>query len=89
MYTGSGFDYQMSYIFPSNYEVIGRYSIQKVGEDIREFAPHAKQYSLGLTRYIWGHTFKLQGEVTYDQYDFFDGTMQDSWYVRFQVEIGI
>ncbi len=89
VFTGSGFDYQASYILPSQYELIGRYSIQKVGEDIRQFAPHAKQYSLGLTKYIWEHTFKLQGEVTYDQLDYFDGRERNSWYVRFQVEIGI
>lgn len=89
VFTGSGFDYQASYIFPSKYELIGRYSIQKVGEDIREFAPHAKQYSVGVTKYIWEHTFKLQGEVTYDQLDYFDGSTRNSWYVRFQVEIGI
>ncbi len=89
VFTGNGFDYQASYIFPSKYELIGRYSIQKVGEDIRDFAPHAKQYSLGVTKYIWEHTFKLQGEVTYDQLDYFDGSTRNSWYVRFQVEIGI
>ena len=89
VYTGSGFDYQLSYTFPSNYELIGRYSLQKVHRDIHEFAPHAKQYSLGLTKYIWEHTFKLQTEITFDQHDFFNGARRDSWYFRFQVEIGI
>jgi hypothetical protein len=31
VYVGSGFDHQLSYIFPSNYEIIGRYSTQTVG----------------------------------------------------------
>ena len=88
-FVGNGFDYQLSYNTKSNYEFITRYSIQKVGKDIREFAPNSKQISLGLTRYIWEHTFKLQTEVTYDTLDYFDGTSKNNWYLRFQVEIGI
>ena len=26
---GSGMDYQLSYVFPTNYEIIGRFSTQK------------------------------------------------------------
>ena len=88
-YVGNGFDYQMSYNTKSNYEFITRYSIQKVGKDIREFAPNSKQLSFGLTRYIWEHTFKLQTEVTFDTLDYLDGSTKNNWYLRFQVEIGI
>ncbi len=88
-YVGSGFDYQLSYITKKNYEFIGRYSIQKVGNDIEMLTPNTKQYSLGLTKYIWEHSFKLQGEINYDTLDFYDGTTKNNWYVRFQVEIGI
>jgi phosphate-selective porin OprO/OprP len=89
VYTGSGFDYQASYLFPSHYEIIGRFSNQKVNKNIKEFAPDAKQYSLGLTKYIWEHAFKLQGELTLDDLDYIDGTNKKNWYLRFQVEIGI
>lgn len=89
VFTGSGFDYQLSYLFPSNYEVIGRFSTQKVHEDIEMFAPDTKQYSLGITKYIWEHAFKAQLELTYDDLDYFDGTSRQNWYVRFQVEMGI
>jgi phosphate-selective porin OprO/OprP len=88
-YVGNGFDYQLSYNTKSNYEFITRYSLQKVGKDIRQFAPNSKQISLGLTRYIWEHTFKLQSEITFDTLDFIDGTTKNNWYLRFQVEIGI
>jgi phosphate-selective porin OprO/OprP len=88
-FTGSGFDYQLSYIFPSNYEIIGRYSIQKAGRDIYLYENHTKQHSIGLTKYLWEHTFKIQTEFTYDVLDFYDGSSKDNWYVRFQVEIGI
>ncbi len=88
-YVGSGFDHQLSYNFLSNYEIIGRYSTQKVGEDIKILAPNSKQYTVGLTKYIWEHAFKLQSELTFDTLHYFDGSIKNNWYVRFQVEIGI
>ncbi|HLP63068.1 porin [Flavobacterium sp.] len=88
-FVGNGFDYQLSYNTKKNYEIIGRYSIQKVGNDIESKAPNTKQYSFGVTKYIWEHTFKLQGEINYDTLDFYNGTSKNNWYVRFQVEIGI
>ncbi len=89
VFVGNGFDYQLSYNLRSNYELIGRYSIQKTGKDIRAFAPNTKEYSFGLTKYIWEHTFKMQTEVTFDELDYYNGTSKKNWYLRFQVEIGI
>ncbi len=88
-YVGDGFDYQLSYNFRSNYEVIGRYSVQHAGADIHAFTPDTKQYSLGVTKYIWEHTFKLQSELTFDTLDYANGTTKNNWYFRLQVEIGI
>lgn len=88
-FVGNGFDYQLSYNTKSNYEFIGRYSIQNVGEDIKTVAPNTKQYSFGVTKYIWEHAFKLQAEVNYDALEYFDGNTKNNWYLRFQVEIGI
>lgn len=88
-FVGNGFDYQLSYNTTSNYEFITRYSIQKVGEDIKYKAPNSKQLSFGITKYIWEHTFKLQSEVTFDTLEYIDGTTKNNWYLRFQVEIGI
>ena len=89
VFTGSGFDYQLSYNFPSDIELIGRYSLQKAGADIHFLTPNTKQYSLGVTKYIWEHAFKLQGEFTFDTLDYFNGTSRNNWYIRFQIEIGI
>ncbi len=89
VFTGSGFDYELSYIFPSDYQLISRYSTQKVHSDIQELAPDTKQLSFGITKYIWEHAFKLQTEFTYSTLDYFDGSTSNDWYVRFQVEIGI
>ena len=89
VFVGRGFDYQMSYIFPTNYEIIGRVSTQKVHNDISALAPNTNQYSLGVTKYIWEHAFKAQAEVTLDELSYIDGSARNNWYVRFQVEIGI
>ena len=89
VYVGEGFDYQLSYIFPTNYEIIGRFSTQKANESIQNFTPDTKQYSIGVTKYFWEHAFKLQSEFTLDDLTFFDGSTRTNWYIRFQVEIGI
>ena len=88
-FVGNGFDYQLSYITKKNYEIIGRYSIQNVGYDIETLTPKTREYSFGVTKYIWEHTFKLQAEVNYDTLDYFSGVTKNNWYLRFQVEIGI
>lgn len=89
VFVGDGFDYQLSYNTRSNYEFIGRYSTQKVGEDIKTLAPDTKQLSFGVTKYIWEHTFKLQSEISFDKLTYFDGSTKNNWYLRLQVEIGI
>ena len=89
VYDGHGMDFQGSYTFPKHWEVIGRFSKQKVDKEIFEFTPNANQYSLGLTKYIWEHAFKLQAEFTYEQQKFYNLEKKNNWYARFQIEIGI
>ncbi len=89
VYTGSGFDAQMSYVFPKNWEVIGRYSKLKPHDEVYQFTPLQNQYSVGLTKYIWEHAFKAQLEVTKNDFKYFDGQTKDNWYLRLQIEMGI
>ena len=86
---GSGMDFQASYNTKSHFEFIGRYSFQNVRSDIFHLNPNTQQYSIGLTKYIWEHNFKLQSEFTYELRDYYNGLTNDNWYIRFQVEIGI
>ncbi|MCH8525043.1 MAG: OprO/OprP family phosphate-selective porin [Balneolales bacterium] len=91
VFAGNGHDWQLSYIFPSNYELIGRYSVQHTRGNAGAVFPDVNQLSFGLTRYIWEHTLKLQAEVTRTetvwQADARPST--EDWYLRFQIEIGI
>jgi hypothetical protein len=89
IYVGHGFDYQLSYNFLNNMEVIGRISTQNVEDKIRQFTPNVNTFTLGFTKYIWEHAFKIQTEMTYEQQNYFDGTTKNDWLVRFQIEIGI
>lgn len=89
VFTGEGFDAQLSYTFKSAYEVIGRFSNQTPHEDIADLTPRTQQLSAGLTKYIWEHKLKLQTEVTHSQLRFSDASTDSNWYLSFQVEIGI
>lgn len=89
VYVGQGLDFQGSYLFRNNYEIIGRYSNQWVDNEIRAFEPNTQQFSLGVTKYIWEHAFKLQAEATYETRDYFLDKDTNNWYIRFQIEIGI
>lgn len=89
VHTGHGYDAQLSYLFRNNVELIGRYSSQTPGSEIREIQPDREQYSAGITRYIWEHALKLQTEFTYTDNSLPGSDAHNSWYLRFQVEIGI
>lgn len=89
VFVGQGTDYQLSYLFPNHLELIGRFSNQRIYKDIALLAPDARQFTFGVTKYIWEHAFKLQTELSYDQQFFLNGNERNGWYFRFQVEIGI
>lgn len=91
VFAGQGMDYQLSYLFPSNYELIGRISTQNMKEQLYEQLnlPNTQEFTLGLTKYIWEHSFKLQAEVTYDKLTFNQGQTKNNMYFRVQFEIGI
>lgn len=86
---GNGYDAQLSYVFPKNWELIGRYSHLNPHQDIYQYSPKHSQYSFGLTKYIWEHAFKAQLELTKNNFKYFDGMTKDNWYLRLQIEMGI
>jgi len=89
VYTGRGMDFQTSYLFKNNFELIGRYSFIQPDAEIASVTPHQKQYSIGLTKYFWEHAFKVQLEASLDQLDYENAESDENVYVRFQVEMGI
>lgn len=88
VFAGEGVDTQLSYVFPSNYQIAGRFSTQKVDTDIELLAPDANEYAVSISKYILGHHLKVQTEFSFRE-DKLGGVTQESWYVRGQVEIGL
>lgn len=60
---GYGFDGQLSYIFRNNWEVATRYSWNNPHQKIKHLTPEKSVYSVGVSRYIWGHSLKIQAEA--------------------------
>jgi hypothetical protein len=89
VYIGHGMDFQTSYLFKNNFELIGRYSVIHPDAKIALVSPEQKQYSIGLTKYFWEHAFKVQLEASLDQLDYQNAESDENVYVRFQVEMGI
>jgi phosphate-selective porin OprO and OprP len=91
VFVGHGENYQTSYLFKRNYEIIGRYSRVLPGSEIQMLDPQIKQYTMGVTKYIRGHRLKLQSDITYELNEWLQGTNPDAkfWQLRFQIEAGI
>ncbi|MGO4820303.1 MULTISPECIES: porin [unclassified Flavobacterium] len=89
VFVGEGFDTQLSYVFPSKYQIAGRFSTQTVDSEIHAFTPDTDEYAVSLSKYIFGHKLKVQTECSYENKKFISGDTSGSWYVRMQVEIGI
>ncbi|MGA9638595.1 porin [Flavobacterium sp.] len=89
VFVGYGYDAQLSYVFPSEYQIIGRFSTQKVHDDIKTKSPNIDEFTVGVSKYLYGHKMKLQTELTYDNIEKFGSNVTNNWYARFQVEIGL
>ena len=79
-YTGFGANIQSGYVFKNNWEVVGRYAFTNptsidVGRDITD-------YTFGVNKFIIGHAFKLQADVTFRQTE----GKNDSYIARLQME---
>jgi len=79
-YTGYGANIQTGYVFKNNWELSGRYSFTKPNET--DFHDDINDYTIGVSRYIIGHNFKFQGDVTYRELP----AGQDRIITRFQME---
>ncbi|MDC6350402.1 porin [Zeaxanthinibacter sp. PT1] len=61
---GDGLNLQAGYLFPSNWELTGRYTNIVFDQQITGSQP-ISQYTLGLSRYIVGHKLKVQSDISY------------------------
>jgi len=61
---GTGVNIQSGYLFKNNWEVSGRYSTVELDENITGTMPE-NQYTLGLSKFIVGHSLKVQTDVSF------------------------
>ncbi|MEJ8757858.1 porin [Pontibacter sp. H259] len=81
--TGDALNVQAGYLLPSNWEIAARYTTfdpTKVTGLTAE-----KQYTLGLSKYIVGHTLKVQSDATLQD---FAGS-REGYVFRLQLELGL
>lgn len=88
--TGHGQNYQLSYIFPSNVELAGRYSRITPKREVRSVEKTEEAYVAGITKYLRGHRLKVQGNVAYhSQNAFLSVNDTYHWTAGVQIELGI
>lgn len=97
VYAGNGFMHQLSYLFKSNWELAARYAeITPFSSvyDNPEFADvnlkKHQEFQLGVTKYLYGHRVKVQGNVLYQlTSDLREEIETGRFGAIFQVELGI
>jgi hypothetical protein len=88
---GEGVNTQISYCFPSHWEIAGRYSITNPARKIEKLMKSNEQVGLGVSKYIVGHKLKTQFNIFYNkgQNPATTHPKNEYFFAVFQVELGI
>ncbi|WP_430404396.1 porin [Fluviicola sp.] len=97
IYTGYGFLQQVSYLFKSNWEIALRYaevtpfsSVYNNPEFSNVNLKKNQEFQLGVTKYLYGHRVKVQGNLLYQlTSDLRANTNGGKFGAIFQIELGI
>lgn len=91
IYTGGGVNVQASYLFDHKWEVALRNSTLHPADAVRHSVGYAwwNQSTLGITRYIIGHSLKAQLDLSYNSMKNPASNDYDRFSVRFQIELGL
>jgi phosphate-selective porin OprO/OprP len=89
-YTGTGINLQAGYLFESNYECALRYTA--IQPEIASRRDLQEMYTLGFSKYISGHSLKVQSDFSYllqtDESNSATSPASSATYLfRFQVEV--
>lgn len=79
---GNGINLQSGYLFPSKWEVSGRYTNTSSDQNITGNNQET-QYTMGLSKYIVGHKLKVQTDLSYSSVN--GGT--DEFMFRLQLDV--
>ncbi len=91
VYTGEGFNTQLSYMFRSYWELAGRFSLIKPYAKIQKFEADTREYTMGASRYYYQHKMKLQVNISWVERDAVPELSNGRKFLNFlfQVELGI
>jgi len=92
IFTGSGVNLQGSYLFGKKWEVALRSSVLMPQKETKVNAGYKlwNQNTVALTRYIIGHSLKVQLDISYNYIkDAVLNPAYDRWGLRFQIELGL
>lgn len=91
IFNGSGVNLQASYIFDRKWEVAIRNSSMLPTSEVRPYTGYRvwNQSTLGITRYIIGHSLKLQLDLSFNKFAEPISNDYDRLAVRFQLELGL
>lgn len=91
IYSGKGLNVQASYLFPKNWEVALRNSTLFPEKTIQKIVGYEKynQTTLGITRYLIGHSLKVQADASFNHRTQVLDPTYSRWQFRFQVELGL
>ena len=91
IYTGSGLNVQTSYLFDKKWEIALRNSTMLPDAAVQTFLGYASwnQSTIGVTRYLIGHSLKIQMDLSYNYRNKAVTPDYDRWMLRFQVELGL
>lgn len=81
--TGNAFNIQAGYLLPTNWEIAGRYTTYNP-EQATNLRPQ-EQYTLGVSKYIVGHSLKVQSDVTLQD----QPGRENSYLFRLQMEVSL
>ena len=79
---GEGLNVQAGYLFPSNIQILGRYTTIDLEDEITQEVEN--QYTLGLSKYIAKHNLKVQADLSYLDMNL---GLEDDLMFRMQLEL--
>lgn len=91
VYTGKGLNLQTSYLIKQKWEIALRNSTMFPDGEVQSLAGYRRwnQTTIGVTRYLIGHSLKLQADASYKHQSGALNPNYNRWEIRFQVELGL
>ncbi|MGL4363690.1 MAG: porin [Bacteroidales bacterium] len=91
IYNGDGLNLQTSYLLKRNWEFAIRNSMLIPHNNIKESVQYLQRHqsTFGITKYIIGHSLKLQADISYNHYASAKFLSPTCWEFRAQIELGL